>query len=197
LIRKPYLAFRLLAAGTALAALSACSTGLFSSKETGPSCPNVSIVNDANRMTVYRPGPGRDLTDIAYEVRFSDFKGGCEYNDKIKEDKTTRYGSVTLNVQPLFLLIPGPAASQVNVDLTYFIEIGEFYPRPEARKEFTRTVTMPANRAQLDVTDSALDLTIPLTEKRLGPDVHIYLGFVLTPDQLEENRRVPAGRLRS
>ncbi len=188
---------RLLAAGAALAALSACSTGFFSSKDTGPDCPNVSIVNDANRLTVYRPGPGRDLTDIAYEVRFTDYSGGCSYNDKIKEDKTTRYGSVTLNMQPRFLVIPGPAASEATVNLAYFVEIEEFFPRPEARKEFTRTVTMPANRAQLDVTDSQLEINIPLTAKRLGPDVHVYLGLVLTPDQLQENRRTPNGRLRS
>lgn len=196
MIRTTSLALRLLVAGAALAALAACSTGLFK-KDEGPDCPNVSIVNDANRLTVYRPGPGRDLTDIAYEVRFTDYAGGCSYNDKIKEEKTTRYGSVTLNMQPKFLLIPGPAASEPTVSLTYFVEIADFFPRPEARKEFTRTVTMPANRAQLDVTDSQVEINIPLTAKRLGPDVHIYLGLVLSPEQLEENRRFPTGRLRS
>lgn len=195
MIARTFFALRLLAVGAAVATLAACSSGFFSSKDSTPDCPNVSIVNAANRLTVYRPGPGRDLTDIAYEVRFTDYTGGCAYNDKIKEDKTTRYGSVTLDIQPRFLLIPGPAVSEATVNLNYFVEIEDFFPRPEARKEFTRTVNMPANRAQLDVTDSQLELNIPLTAKRMGPDVHVYLGLVLTPEQLQENRQRPTGRL--
>lgn len=189
-------AVRLLIVGAGLALLTGCST--FSSKDPVPDCPAVSIVDDADRIIVYRPGAGRDLTDIAYEAHFVSYGGSCRYNDKIKEDKKpVRYGSVTLILQPAFLLVPGPATVDPNASLRYFVEVSDFFPKPEARKEFTRTVALPANRAALDVTDSDLEITVPLTEKRLGPDVRVYVGFVLTPEQLQENRRQPAGRLRN
>jgi hypothetical protein len=198
LILRSYPALRPILVGAAVALLAGCSSfNPFSKKEAAPNCPTVSIVDDANRVIVYRPGKGRDLTDIAYEAHFMGYGGSCQYKDKVEKDKKTRYGSVTLVLQPSFLLIPGPATVEPEADLKYFVEISDFFPKPGARKEFTRTVALPANRTALDVTDSELEITIPLTEKRLGPDVHVYVGFVLTPEQLQENRRLPAGRLRT
>ena len=44
-----------------------------------PACPTVRFLRDADKVTVYRPGSGRDITDILYEAKLEGFVGDCEY----------------------------------------------------------------------------------------------------------------------
>ena len=36
-------------------------------------CPSISLLKAAEKMTRYREGPGRDLTDVLYEAKISFF----------------------------------------------------------------------------------------------------------------------------
>src|SRR5688500_5409169 len=93
---------RVLLVLTAFAPLAACS-GLGGSKaEAGAeplACPRVAIVGDASEVTQFRPGAGKDLTDIRSRAALLDFTGGCEY------DRT----GVTVNLNLILAAERGPA----------------------------------------------------------------------------------------
>ncbi len=188
--------FRFLAIALA-AVLGGCSSDLLSSSAPLPACPSVSGLKDANRITVYRPGPGRDITDIVYEARILGFDGDCNYTikNKSKKPELQTYSSVKVNIRPRFRVTPGPAMTNFNVKLDYFTAIPAFYPHPEGRADFSRQVELPATRTQLDVTDADIEITIPLNERRSGPAQAVFVGFVLSEEQLKENRERPTGRL--
>ncbi len=58
--------------------LAAC--GIFGPGEVKV-CPRVSLLNDAQSMTQYRGGPGRDLTDVLFEAKVVDVNWSCKYLD--------------------------------------------------------------------------------------------------------------------
>lgn len=180
------------------ALLGGCSdTGIFGTKITPPACPTASVLPEANRITVYRPGPGRDIADIVYEARLMGVDGDCLY-DIDKKGKTTvetTYKAVNVNLRPRFVVTPGPALTGFSVPIDYFVAMPDFYPRPEGRAEFSRTVETSATKTQIDVTDANIEIRIPLNDKRRGDSVGIFVGFILSEEQLRENRARSSGRL--
>ena len=174
--------------------LAAC--GSMFGQPKGPTCPTVNILPDASRVTVYRTGPGRDLSDVAYEARVIGFDGDCLYKAANKDkEKDGKFTEVTLNVRPRFRVVPGPALTGSRVALNYFVAMPEFYPNPEGRADFSRDADVPANRTPFELVDSDIQVNIPLGEARAGESVPVYIGFILTEEQLQQNRRGTGGRL--
>jgi hypothetical protein len=188
----------LIVAAVGIGALTGCSdTGLFGSKIVPPSCPSISILDDANRITVYRDGPGRDIADIVYEARLLGVEGDCSYeiDKKGKTTVETTYKAVTMAFRPRFIVTPGPALSGFKIPINYFVAMPQFYPNPEGRADFSRTVETSPTRTQVDVTDTNIEIRIPLNEKRRGDSIGVFVGFALTDEQLRENRGRTTGRL--
>jgi hypothetical protein len=188
----------LIVAALGFGALTGCSdTGFFGSKIVPPSCPTVSILEDANRITVYRPGPGRDIADIVYEARLLGVEGDCAYeiDKKGKTTVETTYKSVTMSMRPRFIVTPGPALTGFSIPVHYFVAMPEFYPNPEGRADFSRNVETSSTRTQVDVRDVNIEIRVPLNEKRRGESIGVFIGFVLTDEQLRENRSRSSGRL--
>ena len=44
-------------------------------------CPAVFILQDAQNLTRFKPGPGRDITDIRFEAEIFDFRGQCNFDE--------------------------------------------------------------------------------------------------------------------
>jgi hypothetical protein len=176
---RPWLGIvRTVLIGAGLMSLAGCS--LFSSKKPLPPCPPVLILSDAARITKFRPGPGRDLTDVESEAEIIAFTGGCTQDAK----------GITMDLQLGFDVKRGPAAQGRTTELTYFIAIPKFYPEEQAKAVFTLPVTFPAGVDQARVTDDQVTLRIPMQPKDTVDDYLIYLGFQTTPEELEMNRRL-------
>jgi hypothetical protein len=162
----------------------------------GLSCPSVNILNDANRLTMYRAGPGRDLSDIAYEAQMTSFDGNCVYTAANKEqEKLNKYHEVTLNLRPHFRVTPGPALTGQRVTVNYFVAMPAYYPNAEGRADFSRAIDVPPARTPVDFTDAEIQITIPLGEDRSGASTEVFLGFALDEEQLKQNRGRSSGRL--
>ena len=168
-----------LAVGVAAALLGGCS---LVSKPVAPPCPPVYILSDAARVTKFRPGPGRDLTDVMIEAEIVAFSGGCTHEPKKNE--------VVVDLQVGFDVRRGPAANDRTAELTYFVAIPKFYPAAEAKGEFVVPVTFPEGVDQARVVDDQVVLRIPRAEKDTVDDYVIYLGFQTSPEELEMNRRM-------
>jgi len=166
----------LLTALAAPLALSGCSVF---DKSVPPPCPPVYILSDASHLTKYRAGSGRDLTDVELEAEIVGFKGGCSYDEK--------GGEVILQLG--FEVKRGPAAKTRDFQLDYFIAIPKFFPDPAAKAVFTVPVKFPEGMDVARTTDEEVSLRIPVKTKQIINEYEIYLGFQVTPEELELNRR--------
>lgn len=154
-------------------------------KKPVPDCPPVKMLQDADKLVFYRSGGGRDITDIVFQAELTGFDGECEY---IRDGKDN-FTAVNLTLQVSFEVTRGPASAARNGEISYFVAIPDFFPRAEGRREFTRKFIFPENRNDISLSDSEIDVRLPLDAARTGPDTDIYIGFVLTRDQLENNRK--------
>lgn len=158
-------------------ALGSCS--VFSPKKDPPPCPPIYILSDAGKLTKFRPGPGRDLTDVEYEAEIYGYQGGCTYDEK---------GAV-VDLQVTVALKRGPADTDRKAEFTYFAAIPYFYPSPDAKAEFPVTATFPESVNYVRFTDEAVYLRVPIKDKDLITKYEIYLGFQTTQEELDRNRK--------
>jgi hypothetical protein len=156
-------------------ALAGC--GLFEREKRPGACPRFLILGGAEEVTKFRPGPGRDVTDIAFRASVADFKGTCGY------DKNTV--KVTLSV--VFEVERGPAGATRDAAFQYFVAIPQFHPDPAGKQVFPITTRLEGSAPRL-VPAEAIDITIPVKDKQLGAEYEVYIGFQLTPEEIEWNR---------
>ncbi len=169
-------ALRPVAAALLPLALASCS--VFQKTEIPP-CPPVYILGDASTLTKFRPGPGRDLTDVEFEAEITGYQGGCKYDSKGAE----------VDLQVTFTVKRGPGNPGDTADFSYFAAIPYFYPSAEAKAEFPVSVTFPSGTNYVKYTDGEVVLRIPVKDKDVIDNYDVYLGFQATPEELERNRQ--------
>src|SRR5688572_25720437 len=85
-----------------LLATSACSAFTSTSSTPSAACPRVAVLNELAELVRFRPGPGRDLTDVELEAKFSGLSYGCSYDRQ----------SVNVQVEVEIEMARGPAMAQ-------------------------------------------------------------------------------------
>ena len=148
-----------------------------------PQCPTIKFLKDADKITAYKPGVGRDISDISYEAELTGFSGECEY-----VGDHGIYTSVNLTLQMDLDITRGPAETTRKVRLNYFVAIPEFFPNPKGKSSFSRLIEFPQDRNSISFVDDAIEIIIPLNENRHGPRIKVFAGFELSKDQLKFNR---------
>ena len=166
------------AACAAALVLSLGGCGLFGSDAPRGACPDAVILADAKRLTQYRPGPGRDLTDVEFEAEIARISGGCSF--------AKRELTVTLSAD--LVATRGPAASDGQVVLPFFVAITDQARNIVAKKVFESAIPVPAGQRRAGVREE-IEQVIPLEAGEPVPYYEVVVGFQLTPEQLEQNRR--------
>ena len=161
----------------ALLALASCGP---SGDEFAPACPRPAILSDAADLSVYRSAQGGDLTDLVVGGRITDISGKCAPGDR----KNTVKAAATITMR----LSRGPALQGQQVQIPYFVAVTEG-DRILDKQVYQTGAAFPANTDQITVTTQAVDLLLPVSPAKSAAAYTILVGFQLTPDQLEANRR--------
>jgi hypothetical protein len=161
------------AAALAALALSACADN------TLPPCPSVRVDSTTARLTQFKPGPGRDVTDVAYQVEVVAYQGECVFSDE----------GVEVQMDLDFALATGPAVEKGPVTLYYFVAVPQLFPNPVGKRVFQVRRTLPATpgvRERFRETD--LRIFIPLKKNEPAAAYDVYVGMQLDNAQLDYNR---------
>ncbi len=157
----------------ALFCLVATGCGLFND-EYVPPCPRAVVLADAQAVIAFRPGPGRDLTDILHEGVITGLASGCEYDD----------GTVDFDVDIGFELAIGPASPDGVGHWEYFVVVVD----PDQQRVAKRTFTIDLQFEQAAFRTALVE---PVTQRIVyapWPDAggyQIFVGFQLTREQLD------------
>lgn len=147
-----------------------------------PACPNIVIVKDTAEMTAFRPGPGRDLTDVVLDARIVRFDGECE-----TDLESGGLGQVEVDLQLFFEAIRGPANKTREGKFSYYVAIGDRNGKILTKKVFSTEFEFENNRNRIGAAEE-LTQQIPLRSGEFGDDFDIFVGFQLSPEQLDYNR---------
>jgi len=164
--------------------LSACAgsigTDFFSADKALLPCPKVSVLPNAGNITIFQEGPGRDLVDVTYEGVIIPISGECIYaNDdaEVSAELILRIGATK-----------GPAAKSQTQTFPFFVAIADKDNRVLSKKVFQSPVEVPEGQRRGAVQEEIVQ-TIPILSGRNGGDYTIVLGFQLTSEQLDYNRK--------
>lgn len=160
-----------------------CSTanrvlGMGEEKDPNVACPQVGILRDGARITQFRAGRGRDLTDIESRAELADFTGGCDYDSS----------GVTVNLKAGLVAERGPAFRGNQANYVYFVAIIAPDGTVLQKREFATEVNFPGNQPRSGSLEE-LSQRIPLSSQTDGKSYQVLLGFQLSSEQLEYNRR--------
>ncbi|MCC9620744.1 hypothetical protein LPB41_03485 [Thalassospira sp. MA62] len=159
--------------------LAACGSDPFGELPV-PECPTAYLPKDTAKLVQFN-GMDKDLTDVIVEAEFGGYDGDCGYD---LDDKM-----LSVMISPIINAELGPAAQSRSASFQYFVALrdpdGNFVQKNvfDVSMQFDEDLNMARFR------DEQVSLTIPLENVDFGPEYEIYLGFQLTADQLDYNRR--------
>ena len=140
-----------------------------------PPCPRAVVLADAQSMTAFRPGPGRDLTDVLYEGAIVAVAGSCGYGDA---------GRVDVDVDVRLDLAIGPAAKDQEGHWQYFIVVAD----PERKLVAKRVFPVDLKFEQAVFRTTIIEEVSTQIAHAPWPDAsefRIFVGFQLTREQLD------------
>lgn len=159
----------LLAAGIAISACAAETEELIA-------CPNVEVLQDLGEVVRFKPGPGRDATDVLVEAWIDGVSGGCSLDGaELTADLNVRIGTRR-----------GPATTTDKAAIGYFVAITDLNRKVLSRQTFKTTAPF-SNRKTILFEDN-LDLNIPLPPDGQTDAYSIYIGLELSEQELAHNR---------
>lgn len=147
-------------------------------------CPQALILADAGEMTIFREGPGRDVTDVVAQARIADVLVNCKPDRRL----------VTVDLQVAIAAERGAANRDGRQDVDYFVAVVDPQGQILNRQSFRMSFAWPENRMRVGGVDE-LEPRIPISGPEKAPDYQIWVGLQLTEEQLAWNRRSrPAAR---
>lgn len=186
---RPVLAVLLLSA----MALTGCTSeqafsaiGIGSTTEEGGTtdrpCPTVGVLNGTDHLTLFN-GRGKDLTDVVLRAEIARVVTKCEYNAS----------ESTISVDLAFNGIAeiGPAAQSRTQTVTTFVAVTRRFGAKVKKQLYEVPLVFEGASRQVQFLKTIEGTQIPYGGDADGRIYEILVGFQLTPEQLDYNRKVP------
>lgn len=138
-------------------------------------CPPIAILPDASRLVRY--AGGTDLTDVIFEANIESVTPACQRSGETLEADLT----VVISARR------GPAMQGDAANFSYFVAVTAADQRLLARQEFPVSIPLSAQGRRVRLTE-LVQPQMPLTETQSQFGYRIFIGFVLTRQELQENR---------
>lgn len=142
-----------------------------------PPCPRAVVGEDVGRLTRFS-GAGKDPADVVFQAEIGDLTGSCIYDD----DK------IEVEMQVQITATRGPAATGDTAKFNYFVAVARNDKTILSRDSFDAEIKLPGDEPRNGTADE-IDQTIPVPNSEAGGDLTIIVGFEMTPDELEYNRK--------
>jgi hypothetical protein len=143
-------------------------------------CPPATIPEDSAQLVAFQGG-GRDLTDVRYDLQVTDVALNCE----LDRDDGTRTLETELGVR--FVAEKGPANREGVASGRYYVAVVGPDGDVLSRQSFPVAIELPGNQTRVAAAQY-LSPTIPVAEGAATDAYTIYVGLVLSPEQLRFNR---------
>lgn len=143
------------------------------------------MLADASQVTIFRPGPGRDITDVVLGAEVTGYRGSCHYDYEKKK--------MNVIIQVAMDVRKGPAATGPAAFLRYFVAVPGYYPSPQAKSVFAINLRFTENADRMHILDNEVQLDLPVQVlKDDYPKMDVYIGLQLDQEELDYNRAHPS-----
>jgi len=157
-----------------LAALVGCSEP----PKFAPACPNLRLLGDAGDLASFNER-GQDVTDLLVSARIIAIPADCSPGGR---GQTAAIMHVQMRVER------GPALPGRVAPVPFFITIldGDTVLQ---QQDYVANIEFPANVDTVTINSNDINMSFPVTAQKSAAAYTVYVGFRLTPQQLQYNRR--------
>lgn len=175
-------ALRAIAGAAALTLLASCAAN---EDQAAYPCPAVLSPREFSHLTKFE-GESRDLSDTLFEAKLDAVlpANNCVY--QLSENGN----SIVYDIRLQFLAQRGPKEREGVARFSYFVTITGVGGERLAGEVFPTEIVFENNATQAIVVEE-IQPTIPLKEGENGDYRRIYVGFALTAEEQEYNRKNP------
>ena len=168
----------------AVLALALAGCGGSSKQEIAASyCPTPLTVQDAQRLTRFKAGPGRDPRDVMFEASLAGAGVAC----------SVRRNAMDVTLIMRVAVSAGPSVGTGVSSVPYFVRVldasGAVVQGREFNADFRLSQTNPRGLSQEELT-----LSLPYNQISDLGGYRIAVGLKPTPEELDYNRRATARR---
>ena len=158
----------------ALFLLAACGK----SEKIRPYCPAPFTVSDADRLTHFKPGAGRDPRDVEFEATLEGANTVCEL---VRNNLNI---TLVLRVS----VSAGPAVTTAPTRVPYFVRVLDSNRNVVQGQDFTADFKLSASNPR-GSSQEELSLVLPFNGNVAANSYGIAIGLKPTQDELNSNRR--------
>ena len=164
-----------LMAGAAALLLAGCGNSLETSD-----CPRIGLLPDADRVTVFSGSGGQDVTDVVGTAKIVKVSGVCEVNED---------GQIFVTLDVGLTAALGPTVPTQPLVLPYFVAVTDADEQLLTKEpaQFTFRFDEEERRVQSKVGIDTFPM--PGVGSFVKDEYTVLVGFQLTPNQLNYNRR--------
>ena len=168
------------AIGLALA-LAGCGGGTSKKQVAATYCPSPLTVQDAQKLTRFKPGPGRDPRDVMFEASLINSATACSINRATME----------VELKLLVAVNAGPSVGTGTSSVPYFVRVvdasGNVREGRDFNADFKLSTAAPRGQSLEELT-----LSLPFADPSDLGGYRIAVGLKPTQDELQYNRRAAA-----
>lgn len=168
----------LLAPGLVAVSLTGCGPSTAEQSALLAACPQAMRVQDTTTLTRFRPGAGRDRTDVLFQADVGKIEIACDP----KKNRVIVELTVEIHVTE------GPALRDRLANVSYFVRILDPSGRVVQGRNFAGDYRFAGNRNRQSSSEQ-LTLNIPLSDGLNGGAYTVAVGLLPSPEELEYNRR--------
>jgi len=143
-------------------------------------CPTVGVLDGADKITVFN-GKGQDLTDVVVKAEISKAATQCEYN--------TSDNTISVDVAFNGGAEMGPAATSRDIALKGFLAVTRIDGTRVSKQLYDIPLTFEENSRHIRFLKSIDETVVPYTEMKNGSYYEFLVGFQVTQDQLDYNKK--------
>jgi hypothetical protein len=142
-------------------------------------CPAITILGDAARVSLFKQAASQDINDLQLEARMATLGGTCHY------DGDDVIVAVEFDVEA----VQGPNASITSSALPVFVAVTRLSESVSAKIVEDVQLTFEGGDRGAKALKKIDEIRIPLGDDVSAADYEVVVGFQLTYDQLQYNRR--------
>lgn len=177
LTQSARLRWRLLPVLLAAFAFPGCSD-LIGTRAPKEPCPQISILRDAAKLTLFLDGTGRDLRDVRFQAQFGALAANCDIDE----------GRVEMRASIELIAARGLATNERIGQFAFFVALIDPTDIVLAKEVFHSPMEFQAKQQRSGIVEQIEQIFVLKPGERAA-EYTVLVGFQLTRDQLEYNRR--------
>lgn len=140
-------------------------------------CPEVFVLKQLSEVVRFKPGPGRDLTDVQMEAWIEKVDGGCKLNGSV----------LTVDLSATFGARRGPSNQSGIADIGYFVAFADSQENILNRESFKAKV--PFNNDSSIAFQDGIEVQFTLPRGQDPDSFAVFVGIELNRDELQFNKK--------